>query len=234
MQLKGFDARRSNTLGFRNSDPERDFDLRGDPVESNYVAFVRLKDCRHYKDGGRNYYDPKNAPSIPVNHGGTWYGYGPQELKKDGKRFGQRWTWVYWSYRVYFAHKGYVYTARGYRDSIPDGWGNVVISNGPELAQWLKPFQKLVAESQDSGTIVGKAEHIKNRIEQLEAGQEVLSWQAAKTIAYWLLESTRKYRDHKVCETARWLIAEAEQQKFDLYAQHDKSWPIGYDYGRLT
>lgn len=45
MYLKGVNVRKSNTITFRNGNPEIDKDLRGNPVESNYIAFVKKKDC---------------------------------------------------------------------------------------------------------------------------------------------------------------------------------------------
>ncbi|HNC58674.1 MAG TPA: hypothetical protein PLP33_24825 [Leptospiraceae bacterium] len=101
MIIDGLKARKSKRIGWRNSDPTRDFDLCGDPVESNYVAFVRISDCRIYEKEGRRYYDASNAPSIPVNHGGTYYGYSSLKKKSD----------VY--YRdVYFVIDNYIYVAK--------------------------------------------------------------------------------------------------------------------------
>jgi len=107
----GIKLRRSNHLGWRKSDPTKDFDLDGQPVKSNYVSIVRMKDCRIYKKDGITYYDPKDAPSIPINHGGTYYGYG-----KWRKRYSTFGTWIkdklyheYYTVPIYVVSDGRVY-----------------------------------------------------------------------------------------------------------------------------
>jgi hypothetical protein len=100
MMLKGIQVRLNRTIGFRDSDPARDVDLRGQPVPSNYVAFVRIKDCRLFERDGRRTYDATAARSIPVNHGATYYGYGKRRAHRGG----------YETIAVYMAHKGFVYT----------------------------------------------------------------------------------------------------------------------------
>ena len=235
MKLKGYNARRSTALGWRNGDPERDFDLDGSPVDSNHIVIVRIKDCELTEQNGRPVYIAKNAPSIPIGYGGTWYGYGPHELKTDGRQFGERWSWVYWTNRVYFVRDAQVYTARGYGDRIPYDWGEVRIDNKDELLDWLQKWHEIVNEAQHPETIVGKAEHIASHVRQLEK-TDVISWNDAKRLAYWLFEIPRVdgikiNQAHRMIETARWLIAEAEQQRIALYVTHDKSWPNTTVYG---
>jgi hypothetical protein len=64
------------SLGWRRGQPG-DVDSHGEPVESNYVVFVRIKDCRLYEDErGMLRYDPNKAPqAFAVGYGGTFYGY---------------------------------------------------------------------------------------------------------------------------------------------------------------
>ena len=90
-------------------------------------------------------------------------------------------------------------------------------------------------EAQHPETIVGKAEHIASHVRQLEK-TDVISWDAAKRLAYWLFEIPRAdgikiNQAHRMIETARWLIAEAENQRIALYVTHDKSRPKTTVYG---
>lgn len=89
MYHDGIQLQRANHLGYRYGDPERDQNLSGDPIESNYVVIVSKKDCRTYEKDGRRYYDASDAPSIPMTHGGTYYGYG-----KVRRRTTSTWTTV--------------------------------------------------------------------------------------------------------------------------------------------
>ena len=88
VMLKGVQCREATHLGWRYADQKRDVRLDGRPMQEHHVAIVRIADCRTYEENGRDMYDPKDAPSIPINHGGTWYGYG-----KD--RTQNRQAWVY-------------------------------------------------------------------------------------------------------------------------------------------
>ncbi|MCK9476560.1 MAG: hypothetical protein M0R46_11605 [Candidatus Muirbacterium halophilum] len=87
MNIKGVKVRKSTALGFRMA-IEGDKNLRGDQVESNYVSFVKIKDCPIVVKDGKEFYDPKSedAKSIPVTHGGTFYAYGKPKLKLNQKR----------------------------------------------------------------------------------------------------------------------------------------------------
>jgi len=108
---------RNKDYGYRMSDPKIDFDLRGDPVQSNYVAIVKIKDCPKYERDGVTYYEPANTPSIPINHGGTYYGYG--EWKKRKSSAG-KWlrnekdemvlAYEYWQCTIYLVNDAMVYT----------------------------------------------------------------------------------------------------------------------------
>lgn len=109
---------KNGNFGFRMSNPEIDFNRDGYPVEKNYVSFVKISDCRLYQKRGRTYYDASEAPSIPVNHGGTYYGYGEWKKRKSnvGKWLRDNnnqmyWVDEYWQCTVYLAKDGFVYTS---------------------------------------------------------------------------------------------------------------------------
>ena len=117
MKRLGRTFARNGDVGFRMSDPTKDFDLRGDPVESNYVSFVKIKDCPKYERDGVTYYEPKNTPSIPVNHGGTYYGYGEWKKRKwtNGKwmqnaKDQMEFVHEYWQCTIYLVDDARVYT----------------------------------------------------------------------------------------------------------------------------
>jgi hypothetical protein len=111
MLWDGVQVRFSKTLGYRESNPKFDFNLDGEPVERNYVSIVRLKDCIiENRDDGK-YYNAIGAPSIPINHGGTNYGYG-----KWRKYHSIRGIWIhdkiyhdYWTVTMYVVYNGKVY-----------------------------------------------------------------------------------------------------------------------------
>ena len=117
MKHNGLTFTKNADYGYRMSDPTKDFDLRGDPVQSNYVAFVKIKDCPKYERDGVNYYEPINVPSIPVNHGGTYYGYGEWKKRKVP---GGKWlknekdemviVYEYWQCTIYLVNDARVYT----------------------------------------------------------------------------------------------------------------------------
>ena len=111
MKWNGVEVRLAKHLGWRNSDPTKDVDLDGDPVESNYVSIVRIKDCRLYEKDGKTYYDPKNAPSIPINYGGTNYGYGKKRIKasETGIWIGDKIYHNYMTIPMYVVYDGKVY-----------------------------------------------------------------------------------------------------------------------------
>jgi len=115
MKWDGIQLQRARHLGWRESDPKKDFDRDGEPVESNYVAIVRIKDCKIYEKDGRRYYDARGAPSIPINHGGTNYGYG-----KWRKRYAQMGVWIDGKlYHDYYTVPMYVvYDAKVYQGTI--------------------------------------------------------------------------------------------------------------------
>lgn len=100
MRIKGVDVKEAPHIGWRQADPSRDKNLRGEPIPSNYVVFVYIKDCMLYEKDGRTYYNPENAPAIPVVHGGTYYAYGRERQSKRG----------YKTVPMYFCRDAYVYT----------------------------------------------------------------------------------------------------------------------------
>ena len=61
MKYQGREFNIARHLGWRMADPERDFDYDLNPIESNYIIIVSLKDCEILED---NKYDPKNAPAL--------------------------------------------------------------------------------------------------------------------------------------------------------------------------
>ena len=112
MKRNGMNFVKNRRLGFRSSNPNVDFDLDGNPVQSNYVAIVRINDCEIIERDGKRYYNAENAPSIPLHYGGTYYGY-----KNWTKRKSTRGKWVegfftheYWQCTTYLVRDGYVYT----------------------------------------------------------------------------------------------------------------------------
>jgi len=80
MIIKGIKCRKSRTLGYRISIPG-DLDLSGNQVNEHHLSFVKIKDCTYTKND-KQYYNPNDpkAKSIRINHGGTWYGYGKDNI----------------------------------------------------------------------------------------------------------------------------------------------------------
>ena len=117
---------RNRDYGYRMSDPTKDFDLRGDPVQSNYVSIVRIKDCPKYERDGTTYYEPANTPSIPINHGGTYYGYGEWKKRKstNGKWLEDdgalAFVHEYWQCTIYLVDDAKVYTSSIQRVEKPN------------------------------------------------------------------------------------------------------------------
>jgi len=104
--MKGIDVKEAQHIGWRHGDPSRDKDLDGRPIQSNYVVFVYIKDCVLYEQDGWTRYDPKNAPAIPVAHGGTYYAYGKTRKSSRG----------YETVPMYFCKDARVYTGTIHRD----------------------------------------------------------------------------------------------------------------------
>ena len=55
MRLEGVDCHEAKHLGFRDSDPSKDFDIDGRPVGTSYVSIVRIKDCDLYTENGQDF-----------------------------------------------------------------------------------------------------------------------------------------------------------------------------------
>lgn len=106
MIIKGYKTRKSSTLGYRMGNPEKDFDLGGKPVESNYVVFVKLSDCKIVERDERKFYNADDAKSIRITYFGTYHG--SSKLKKENNIYAES-TWFR---TVYFVRKGKVYTSR--------------------------------------------------------------------------------------------------------------------------
>jgi len=130
VQFKGVQCREARHLGWRHANPRRDVDRDGNPVQSNYIAIVRIKDCRLYKEDGRDCYDPENAPSIPIAYSRTNAGYGKH-------RTNNRIIWLYDDERkihvqvsryetvpFYYVKDGIVYQG-AIRHFIRDGNGKI-------------------------------------------------------------------------------------------------------------
>ena len=118
---------RNKDIGWRMSNPEVDFYKDGRPVETNYVSFVRIKDCPTYVRGGERYYEPVGAKCIPVNHGGTYYGYGEWKKRRvTGGKFMQNkdgdmvFIHEYWQCTKYLVNDAMVYTASLKRVEEPE------------------------------------------------------------------------------------------------------------------
>lgn len=89
----GIRMRSAPHLGWRNGDPTRDKTLDGRPLERNYVAIVRIKDCeiKEKADGsGRRVYDPSKAPALRLAYGATFKAYGPWRVNNRTRRFGKK------------------------------------------------------------------------------------------------------------------------------------------------
>lgn len=112
MKLKGISVKLNKNLGFRKSNPEKDKDLNGNPIMQNDISFVQIKDCKLYEKNERTYYDATEAPCIPVDHGGTYYGYGKTVKRKSEKGIyiDNELCYEYNQTTVYFAYKCQVYT----------------------------------------------------------------------------------------------------------------------------
>jgi hypothetical protein len=122
MKHNGLTFRKNRRYGFRLSDPTKDFDSYGRPVERNYVSFVRIKECEIYERDGRKYYNAENAKSISVVHGGTNYGYGVWKHRNTARgkwiRNDQEemvYVYEYMQCTVYLAIDGVVYTSSLFR-----------------------------------------------------------------------------------------------------------------------
>lgn len=115
MYLKGVKVRKSNSLISRDGNPNIDIDLNGNPVESNYVSFVRKKDCEIIEKDNKKYLDAKNAPCIPVAHGATYYAYGKPSKVTDVKTIEGETYKSYYKTPFYIAHDGAVYVGSVYK-----------------------------------------------------------------------------------------------------------------------
>lgn len=115
MRLKGVNVRKSNTITFRNGNPEIDKDLRGNPVESNYIAFVKKKDCNVIEEDDKDYLDVKNTPSIPVAYGATYYAYGESKIVKGTKCIDGITYKSYYKTPFYILYNGDVYVGSVYK-----------------------------------------------------------------------------------------------------------------------
>jgi hypothetical protein len=108
------------TLGFRMA-RTGDLDLHGKQMDEHHVAIVHLKDCRRYTDDkGRKLYDPDvpEAKCIPMNHGGTYYGYGKRKIIKS--KYPKSIQFADWTIEIvseweenkcYLVNDGHVYTS---------------------------------------------------------------------------------------------------------------------------
>lgn len=114
MRYKGFDFKRNKNLAYRQGNPETDVDGDGQPVEWNYVAIVKMKDCRLYEKDGLTYYDASEAPMIPIDgHSRTNMVYGPTKVRKSemGVWIDNELHYEYNQTTVYAVRNGMVYTA---------------------------------------------------------------------------------------------------------------------------
>jgi hypothetical protein len=119
-------CRRSRAFGWRSGNPETDVDSDGRPVESSYIVLVRIKDCPVGEKNGRRYYKPEGVPqAVVLGYGGTYYGYGKDQVVKDGngryvnvrkgERIVQEFRCSYIKTPYYVVRDGYVYVGACYR-----------------------------------------------------------------------------------------------------------------------
>lgn len=94
-------------LGWRFANPAKDFDQYGNPIESNYIVFVRIADCKITKNNeGKLVYDPSEAPMHGIQrHSETGMAYGtPNRRRKNDQEFS-------YSCPVFLMLNGFVYKA---------------------------------------------------------------------------------------------------------------------------
>ena len=118
MKHDGITLSKNGNFAWRMSNPKTDVDKHGRPVQSNYISFVKMGDCRIYERDGQSFYDAKEAPAIPVGHGGTYYGYGKWKKRKstNGKWMRNEMDEMvfvneYWQSTKYLVKDARVYTA---------------------------------------------------------------------------------------------------------------------------
>lgn len=127
MILDGIKCRKTRQYGWRYGDPARDVDSHGNPVKSNYIVIVRLRDCPVLEKQGHRFYDPKDAPqAFKLGYGGTHYGYGSPKAVRNGtgrhivvqRKSGRVYEWFcsYIKTPVYFVSNGQVYIGNCYRE----------------------------------------------------------------------------------------------------------------------
>jgi hypothetical protein len=127
----GVRCRRSRVYGWRAGNPETDVDDHGDPVKSNYIVLVRIKDCPVEDKDGRRYYEPKGVPqAVVLGYGGTYYGYGKVKVVRDGQgryvncrneanEIVQEFRCSYVKIPYYVVRDGHVYVGACYRGIEP-------------------------------------------------------------------------------------------------------------------
>ena len=84
MKHDGLEFRLAKHLTWRRANPALDKDLSGNPVGEPYVAIVCKKDCTEYPKNGQTFLNVDTAPSIPMDSGGTYYGYGKKHKRMGG------------------------------------------------------------------------------------------------------------------------------------------------------
>lgn len=101
MWFNGRKFRRAKHLTWRYSNPQTDIDLWGGPVpHSAHIAIVKKSDCVTYRKDDREYLSGEHAPAIPLDHGGTDYGYGKSRRYQD-----------YWTRPMYLVRDGQVWVS---------------------------------------------------------------------------------------------------------------------------
>lgn len=125
MKLDGRSVKLRKDLGYRMVKPGIDKDKDGNILGedySNYVAIVKISDCKIREEEVNgvivHYYDASEAPNIPVNHCGTYYGYGEWKLRtsQSGVRVLDNngnyiFSHKYAQCTVYYVYKGKIYSA---------------------------------------------------------------------------------------------------------------------------
>ena len=84
MIFDGIKFRRSRLYSWRYGDPERDIDLEGNPVSSNYVVLVSRKDCPIYIKDGRDFLSTEGASqAVKLAYSSNNMGYGKNRHYDD-------------------------------------------------------------------------------------------------------------------------------------------------------
>ena len=114
MLYDGREFRRAPHLTFRNADPERDVDHKGNPVKSNYCIIVPVSHCE-VKDGIITYDSIQAAKGLQgMVYTGTNTMLGDYRYNNGIREIGGEMVKGYYTRPKYLVYKGRVYTTTLY------------------------------------------------------------------------------------------------------------------------